>query len=177
MHTHTVNFHLHLGPDSIYRCHLTSKGNPIVQIRRLKDCLISTMGIPIPVRWHLFIEPAPVEFSLKHYIHNIYIIGSMVSHWRVIVGLSQSASTVGWGSPLHAWLASVNWIGCIRHLNRGYCYGARGMHYHILLRQYSQNYYTYNSVMKNTYSPCHKDACVQISNGNIEWLLRYKGVS
>ena len=29
-------------------------------------------------------------------------------------------------------------------------YGARGMHYHILLRQYNQNYYTYNSVVKNT---------------------------
>ena len=87
----------------------------------------------------------------------------------VIVGLSQSAPTVGWGSPLHAWLASVNWIGCPRYLNRGYRYGARGMHYHILLRQYSQNYYTYNSVVQNTYSPCHKDACVQISIGNTEW--------
>ena len=84
---------------------------------------------------------------------------------------------VGWGSPLHAWLASVNWIGTARYLNRGYRSGARGMHYHILLRQYSQNYYTYNSVVKNIYSPCHKDACVQISIGNTEWLLRYKGVS
>ena len=64
-----------------------------------------------------------------------------------------------------------------RHLNRGYCYGARGMHYHILLRQYSQNYYTYNSVVKKTYSPSHNDACGQISIGNTEWLLRYKGVS
>ena len=32
-------------------------------------------------------------------------------------------------------------------------------------------------MVKNTYSPCHKDACVQISIGNTEWLLRYKGVS
>ena len=51
------------------------------------------------------------------------------------------------------------------------------MHEHILLRRYSQNCYTYNNVVKNTYSPCHKDACVQISIGNTEWLLRYKGVS
>ena len=51
------------------------------------------------------------------------------------------------------------------------------MHYHILLRQYSQNYYTYNSVVKYIYSPCHKDARVQISIGNTEWLLHYKGVS
>ena len=62
-------------------------------------------------------------------------------------------------------------------MNRGYRYGARGMHYRILLRQYSQNYYTYNSVVKTIYSPCHKDACVQILIGNNEWLLRYKGVS
>ena len=105
------------------------------------------------------------------------ILGSMVSHQRVIVGWSQSAPAVGWGSPLHTWLASVNWIGCARYLNRGYRYGVRGMHYHILLRHYSQNYCTYNRVVKNTYSPRHKDACVQISIGNTEWLLRQKGVS
>ena len=69
------------------------------------------------------------------------ILSSMVSHQRVIVGLSQSAPAVGWGSPLHAWLASVNWIGGARCLNRRYRYGARGMHYHILLRQYSQSCY------------------------------------
>ena len=91
--------------------------------------------------------------------------------------MSQSAPALGWGSPLHAWLASVNWIGGARYLNRGYRYGARDMHYHILLRPYSQNYYTYNSAVKNTYSPCHKDACVQISIGNTEWLLRYKSAS
>ena len=105
------------------------------------------------------------------------ILGSMMSHQRVIVGLSQSAPAVGWGSPLHAWLASVNWIGGARCLNRRYRYGARGMHYHILLWQYSQNCYTYNSVVKNTCSPCHKDACIKISIGNTEWLLCYKGVS
>ena len=59
-----------LGPESIKRCHLTSKGNPIVEIRRSYDRLISTMGFPIPVRRHLYIEwgpcislriPVPVE--------------------------------------------------------------------------------------------------------------------
>ena len=44
--------------DSIYRCLLSNTGNPIVEIRRSKD-LISTMGFPILVRWHLYIEPAP----------------------------------------------------------------------------------------------------------------------
>ena len=107
----------------------------------------------------------------------MHILGSMVSHWRIIVGLSQSTPAVGWGSPLHAWLGSVNWIGWARYLNRGYRYGARGIHYQILLRPYSHNYYTYNSVVKNAYSPCQEDACVQITIGNTEWLLRYKGVS
>ena len=45
-----------LGPDSIWRCHLTSIGNLIMEIRRSYDRLISTMGFPILVRWHLYIE-------------------------------------------------------------------------------------------------------------------------
>ena len=49
----------HLGPDSINRCHLTSIGNPIVEIRRSYDRLISTMGFPILVRRHLYIESGP----------------------------------------------------------------------------------------------------------------------
>ena len=71
----------------------------------------------------------------------------------------------------------MNWIGGARYLNRRYRYGARGMHDRILLRQYNPRCYTYNSVVKNTDSPCHKDACVQISIGNAEWLLGYNGVS
>ena len=63
------------------------------------------------------------------------------------------------GAYSWACVASVNWIGCAHYLNRGYCYGAHDMNYHNLLRP-CQNYYTYNSVVKNTYSPCHKDACV-----------------
>ena len=38
--------------DSIYRCHLTSIGNLIVEIRRSCDRLISTMGFPMLVRRH-----------------------------------------------------------------------------------------------------------------------------
>ena len=53
-----------LGPESIWRWHLTSIGNPIVEIRRSYDRLISTMGFPILVRWHLYIESAP--WSLFH---------------------------------------------------------------------------------------------------------------
>ena len=38
------------GPWINIKCCLTSIGNPIVEIRRPWDCLISTMGFPIPVR-------------------------------------------------------------------------------------------------------------------------------
>ena len=48
-----------LGPDSIKRYRLTSIGNPIVEIRRSYDHLISTMGFPILVRWYLYIESGP----------------------------------------------------------------------------------------------------------------------
>ena len=48
-----------LGPDSIKRCRLTRIGNLIVEIRWSKDRLISTMGFPILVRWHLYIESRP----------------------------------------------------------------------------------------------------------------------
>ena len=40
-------------------------------------------------------------------------------------------------------------ISCARCLNRCYRNGGCGMHYHILLSQYSQNYYTYNSEVTN----------------------------
>ena len=43
------------GADSIKRCHLTSIGIPIGQIRQSYDHLISTMGFPILVRWKIFI--------------------------------------------------------------------------------------------------------------------------
>ena len=47
------------GAESIKRCHITSIGNPIVEIRWSYDRLISTMGFPILVTWHLYIESGP----------------------------------------------------------------------------------------------------------------------
>ena len=44
------------GAVSIYRCNLISRGNPNVEIRQSYDRLISTMGFPVLVRWHLYIE-------------------------------------------------------------------------------------------------------------------------
>ena len=49
------------GPDSIKRWHLISIGNPIVEIRWSDDRLISTMGFPILVRWHLESGPRSIE--------------------------------------------------------------------------------------------------------------------
>ena len=51
-----------LGPDAIKICHLTSIGNTIVEIRRSYDRLISTMGFPIPVRWHIFYWIRALEY-------------------------------------------------------------------------------------------------------------------
>ena len=56
---HAQIWKLHQGGNSILRCRLTSKGNPIVEILRSQDRLISTMGFPILVRWHLYIESGP----------------------------------------------------------------------------------------------------------------------
>ena len=54
-----------LGSDKIQRSHLTSIWNPIVEIRRSYDRHISTMGFPILVRQHLYIESVP--WSLFHW--------------------------------------------------------------------------------------------------------------
>ena len=51
------------------RYHLTSIGNPIVEIRRSYDRLISTMGFPILVRWHLYIESGPRSNQRKTMSH------------------------------------------------------------------------------------------------------------
>ena len=49
-----------IGVGSIQRCYLTSIGNPIVEIRQSYDRLISTMGFPTLIRWHIYIEPGPM---------------------------------------------------------------------------------------------------------------------
>ena len=47
------------GADSIKIYYLTSIRNPIVEIRRSYDRHFSTMGFPILVRWHIYIESGP----------------------------------------------------------------------------------------------------------------------
>ena len=55
-----------LGLDSIKRWHLTSIENPIMEIRRSYDRLISTMGFPILVEWHLYFESGPNDWCPHH---------------------------------------------------------------------------------------------------------------
>ena len=57
------------GADSIKRCHLTGIENPIVEIRRSSDRLISKMGFPILVRWHLYIESGPRIMPVHWFLH------------------------------------------------------------------------------------------------------------
>ena len=39
---------------------------PILKIRQSQECLISDTGIPILVRWHLYIETAPQLWNLSY---------------------------------------------------------------------------------------------------------------
>ena len=71
-------YYCQLGPDSIWRCCLTSIGNSIVEIRRSYDCLISIMGFPILVRWHLYIESGPWTYQTFKYVQ-CYLLDSPIS--------------------------------------------------------------------------------------------------
>ena len=55
----SIYFSLKPGSWFIIKCHLPSIGNPIVETRQSYDHLISTMGFPLLVRWHLYIESGP----------------------------------------------------------------------------------------------------------------------
>ena len=65
------------GADSIKRCHLTSIGNPLVEIRRSYHRLISTMGFPILVRRHHYIESGPRTWETPFATH---CCGRRVNH-------------------------------------------------------------------------------------------------
>ena len=59
----------HLWDDSKRKCHLTSIGIPIVEIRQSCDCLISTVEFPILVRLQVYMQsgPNPLQASLYWY--------------------------------------------------------------------------------------------------------------
>ena len=85
----------HLGPDSIKRWHLTSIGNPIVETRRSYDRLISTMGFPILVRWHLYIESGP----RPQWIYNIFVTEQCVSYHTVATTDEARHTRPFWWAP------------------------------------------------------------------------------
>ena len=118
-----------------------------------------------------------ISRTMLAYHHWGHICCSMLSHEHIIVDLHQLTLDVGWGCPLHVWLAIVNvitWACCPNTHNP---YEAGGMHNHISLPRYSQIYYTYNNVVQNTHSRHQKHTCVQILRGDTEQLLSYKGIS
>ena len=90
--------HHYQGPDSIQRCHLTSIGNPIVEIRQSYDRLISTLGFPILVRWYLFIESGPrihIDLSSMGYceIRNQFC-HKCLTHWGCMTHICVSKLTI-----------------------------------------------------------------------------------
>ena len=75
--------------------------------------------------------------------HSSYSYSYSYSVWA-----NQQISTCcGLGKPASCLtsLNELNWRRCSLPEYRRYRYGDHGMHYHILLRQYSQNCYTYNT--------------------------------
>ena len=77
-----------LGADSIKRCHRNSIGNPIVEIRWSYDRLISTIGFPILLRCHLYIESGPcISASVQQIIYHVLFctfrsqLTSFYNHW------------------------------------------------------------------------------------------------
>ena len=107
-------------------------GNVSVQMAsKSMTCLMSIVQYPFSFKFHILLCILLAWFSFDTLVVIIVSIRvSMVSYWRIIVGLSQVALAVGWGSPLHAWLASLNRIGCARCPNRRYRYGGLGVYYH-----------------------------------------------
>ena len=82
------------GPDSIKRYHLTSIGNPIVEIRRSYDRLISTTGFPIPVRQHLYIESG-TRCRRQGQLHPTETVGSTVRPKKYAHGFVVLAARLG----------------------------------------------------------------------------------
>ena len=72
-------WYITLGADSIKRCLLTSIWNPIVEIRRSYDRLISTMGFPIQVRLHLYIESGPRFLLLREIQYVVWFVSKYFS--------------------------------------------------------------------------------------------------
>ena len=70
LRTDYVPMHFWLSSVTIYRPSFPGMGIPMLKIRRSPDRLIFNMGIPLLVRWHLYIETAPWVMANAHHIVN-----------------------------------------------------------------------------------------------------------
>ena len=96
---------------SIWRCHLTSIGNPIVKIRRSYDRLISTMGFAILARWQLYIESGPgylhlVQTCRWYFVWRMHENMSPYTDYRLNANYEPNASWVGaWFRTHDFWIS------------------------------------------------------------------------
>ena len=104
------------GGSSIERCHLTSIGNPIMEITRSYDRLISPIGFPILVRWHHYIESGSMlsrhTFCVCIQIQPLYFFCGLTLHDGFVQDCSNSASITGSGSPVcvqHCWVVTTGY--------------------------------------------------------------------
>ena len=91
---------VHMGPGAILRCHLISIGHPIVEIRRPYDHLIPTLGCPVLVRWHLYIESG---HSTSQEIWTLFIFVMFLwscSSTHMSLKISSHESVWVWARPM-----------------------------------------------------------------------------
>ena len=99
---HDQHLKCYLGAESIWRCHVTSIGNPIVEMRRSYDGLISTMGFPILVRWHLYIESGPRCSEKPHFGFH---------PWRMSMSIAEVIITIiRWLVPVYGQVHVRLWL-------------------------------------------------------------------
>ena len=114
-----------------------------------------------------YVNDSPCWDLIWWILVKLLILGSMVSHQRIWVGLSQSARVgeARFMLDLPRWIEFRVLVVRIQVIVTTF------------LQKYSQDWGTYNNLVKSTYSWCPKDVCAQMSRGNTEWLLRYNGVN
>ena len=142
-------------------------------ICELKKCLILIQGVknkicePVALSWWML--HAMILFLWKKCTWRRTFKFSVESrrHEGVILDLSQWGCSDSWGSPPHAWLATVNWW---LMQAAGHPLDPLGPRPARLLHQYLRNNYFYSNLVKVTESVCHKDTYVQILTRNTEQL-------
>ena len=103
-----------LGPDSIQRCYVTGRGNPIMEIRRSWDRFISIMRFQMLVRRHLYNESTP--WTLQVQISNTTILKLTLNTCkqvrRVMVFRTYWSFWRWWNMGLTYILRNTHWNTC-----------------------------------------------------------------